>query len=335
MRGIALQTKQPRAIADNLFRGDAMRAQRPHIQRALAFGEPAAGRVVDKRQMRIPWVFGVIWGVLRLWCVLRWCRSLRFRLAESRLDKRSANGDLQGVRPEQVAAAHDVVDAHVKIVHDHHQLVGEQAVGAAHDGVADVARQIEFLMAEHCIIELDGCARVCVGGHGDAQRMAVAVGQPPPDGIRIAGDKPAARAGIHHETVAFLRCGGCADVGARAEARVNQRGCASDCAIGCAADCGGVVVARVKRRIVCVVNRQVFQAMQRLTVQVVPGGLEHRIAVPIQSKPMQIVHHQFGCAGHHARFVDVFDAQQHAVAAAARGQPCSEHRIDVADVHAA
>ena len=64
MRGIALQTKQPRTIADNLFRGDAMRAQRPHIQRALAFGEPAAGRVVDKRQMRIPWVFGVIWGVL-------------------------------------------------------------------------------------------------------------------------------------------------------------------------------------------------------------------------------------------------------------------------------
>lgn len=104
--------------------------------------------------MCVPWVFGVIWGVLRLWCVLRWCRSLRFRLAESRLDKRLANGDLQGVRPEQVAAAHDVVDAHVKIVHDHHQLVGEQAVGAAHDGVADVVRQIEFLMTEHCIIEL-------------------------------------------------------------------------------------------------------------------------------------------------------------------------------------
>ena len=51
--------------------------------------------------------------------------------------------------------------------------------------------------------------------------------------------------------------------------------------------------------------------MQRLTVQVVPSGLEHRIAVPIQAKPMQIVHHQFGRAGHHARFVDVFDAQQH------------------------
>ena len=267
--------------------------------------------------------------------MLRWCRGLRFRLAESRLDKRSANGDLQGVRPEQVAAAHDVVDAHVKIVHDHHQLVGEQVVGAAHDGIADVVRQIEFLMAEHCVIELDGCVRVCVGGHGDAQRMAVAVGQPPPDGIRIAGDKPAARAGIHHETVAFLRCGGCADVGARAEARVNQRGCASDCVVGCAADCGGVVVALVKRRIVCVVNRQVFQAMQRLTVQVVPSGLEHRIAVPIQAKPMQIVHHQFGRAGHHARFVDVFDAQQHVVAAATRGQPCAEHRIDVADVHAA
>ena len=45
--------------------------------------------------------------------------------------------------------------------------------------------------------------------------------------------------------------------------------------------------------------------MQRLTVQVVPSGLEHRIAVPIQAKPMQIVHHQFGRAGHHARFVDV------------------------------
>lgn len=75
--------------------------------------------------------------------------------------------------------------------------------------------------------------------------------------------------------------------------------------------------------------------MQRLTVQVVPGGLEHRIAVPIQAKPMQIVHHQFGRAGHHARFVDVFDAQQHVVAAATRGQPCAEHRIDVADVHAA
>ena len=137
----------------------------------------------------------------------------------SRLDKCSANGDLQGVRSEQVAAAHDVVDAHVKIVRDHHQLVGEQAVGAAHDGVADVVRQIEFLMAEHCVIELYGCVRVCVGGHGDAQRMAVAVGQPPPDGIRIAGDKPA-----HVPGYTMKRSPSCGAEAARMSAREQKQG---------------------------------------------------------------------------------------------------------------
>jgi hypothetical protein len=39
---------------------------------------------------------------------------------------------------EQAVAAHHVADAVGCVVDDHRQLVGEQAVGAAHDDVADV-----------------------------------------------------------------------------------------------------------------------------------------------------------------------------------------------------
>ena len=50
--------------------------------------------------------------------------------------------DLPGRRREQVIAAHDVADAIRRVVDDHRQLVGVQAVGAAHDDVADVCREL-------------------------------------------------------------------------------------------------------------------------------------------------------------------------------------------------
>lgn len=50
---IALQSKQPCAIADDLLRGDAMCRENTEIERAFAFGEALTGRVVDKGQMRV------------------------------------------------------------------------------------------------------------------------------------------------------------------------------------------------------------------------------------------------------------------------------------------
>ncbi len=64
-----------------------------------------------------------------------------------------------------------------------------------------------------------------------------------------------------------------------------------------------------------------------------PGGLENRIAIPIQAKPTKVIHHRVGGTGNDARPVDVLDAQNHAVIAAARGQPSAQHRIDIADMH--
>ena len=49
--------------------------------------------------------------------------------------------DLARRRIEQVGAAHDVADPLLGIVHHHRQLVGEQAIGAAHDEIADLRCQ--------------------------------------------------------------------------------------------------------------------------------------------------------------------------------------------------
>ena len=67
----------------------------------------------------------------------------------------------------------------------------------------------------------------------------------------------------------------------------------------------------------------------------VSGGLIYGRAVPVKAEPLQVVHDEVGRSGDDTWFVDVFDAQVDCVVAAACGKPCTQHRVDVADVHAA
>jgi hypothetical protein len=62
--------------------------------------------------------------------------------------------------------------------------------------------------------------------------------------------------------------------------------------------------------------------------------LEYRFAIPTETKPFEIAHHGFGGAGNHSWLVDVFDAQPYGITRFAGGKPCSEHGVNVADVHA-
>ncbi len=72
--------------------------------------------------------------------------------------------------------------------------------------------------AEYFVVEGDGG----VGG-GDAHRVAVVVGEALFRTLRFAGDEASACSWVHGETIAFLWCRGGADVGARAEAGVDER----------------------------------------------------------------------------------------------------------------
>ena len=56
--------------------------------------------------------------------------------------------------PQQVGAAHDVGDALERVVHHHRQLVGEQAVGALDDEVADLMRQVLLQVAVDAVVKV-------------------------------------------------------------------------------------------------------------------------------------------------------------------------------------
>ena len=93
--------------------------------------------------------------------------------------------------------------------------------------------EVVTLVAEHFVMKGDGG----VGG-GDAQRMAIAVSEALLHALRVVGDESVACSRIYGETVAFLRCRRGADVGARAEAGVDERRCAR-CVYGVV--CGSAV----------------------------------------------------------------------------------------------
>ena len=68
---------------------------------------------------------------------------------------------------QQIAPAHNGVDAHGKIVHGDDELVGEQAVRPADDGIADAVRQIIGLHAEYAVDKGDGVGGGAWAGHGE------------------------------------------------------------------------------------------------------------------------------------------------------------------------
>ena len=63
--------------------------------------------------------------------------------------------ELAGRRVEQVGAAHHVGGALRRIVHDHRELVGEDAVRPVHDEVADIAFQVLFDTSAYPVVEGD------------------------------------------------------------------------------------------------------------------------------------------------------------------------------------
>jgi hypothetical protein len=67
----------------------------------------------------------------------RYVQIRRRRIAERPLQR-----DLPRCRSEEIGAAHDMRDALVEIIDDDRDLVGEQAVGAPDDEIADVARKV-------------------------------------------------------------------------------------------------------------------------------------------------------------------------------------------------
>ena len=122
-----------------------------------------------------------------------------------------------------------------------------------------------MLVAEHFVMKDDGG----VGG-GDAQRMAVAVGEALLHALRIVGDESVACSRIYGETVAFLRCRRGADIGARAEAGVDERRCAGGIyGVACGSAIGiGIVVtdADSADSIADFVNVEVAEKVERFPI---------------------------------------------------------------------
>ena len=189
-------------------------------------------------------------------------RLCRFGRLESRLDKGFANVDLQSVGAKQITAAHNVGDAHVEVVHGDGQLVGVDAVRAAHDDVADVVGEVVLLGAEYFVVEGDGG----VGG-GDAHRVAVVVGEALFRTLRFAGDEASACSWVHGETIAFLWCRGGADVGARAEAGVDERCCLrGGCFVACCSAAGLGIVETSTDNIADFVKAQLAEKLKRFLI---------------------------------------------------------------------
>ena len=94
--------------------------------RAIALAELVSVRLDDQRQVQVAW----LWQAEDL---------LQIKLA--------------GRRIEQVGAAHHIGDALPGVIQHHGQLIGNQAVAAANDEIADLAAQMLAELALHTIDE--------------------------------------------------------------------------------------------------------------------------------------------------------------------------------------
>ena len=93
-----------------------MRARKAPISSDVRAWLTPAGRIVDKRQVRILGVLG----------------ERLFRVAAFRLKAASqqtlANPHLQRGGAQQITAAHDIINTHIEVIHDHDQLIAEQSI---------------------------------------------------------------------------------------------------------------------------------------------------------------------------------------------------------------
>ena len=248
-----------------------------------------------------------------------------FRVAAFRLKAASqqtlANPHLQRGGAQQITAAHDIINTHIEVIHDHDQLIAEQSIGSANHGIAYLAGQIvvlwtidtvvkacdtindsgiALLFRRHGSRQRSGIVRHCTllfsrcrFRHGDTDGMLVAANQTGTDLVGMA---------VHHEAVALVGGRGGANVGTRAETGVQHTLRA--------------------------------QAFESVFVSFSALGLEHRFAIPVEAEPMQVIHHELVRTGDHTRLVHVLDTHQHAVATRAGRKPCTQHGVHVADMHA-
>ena len=257
-----------------------------------------------------------------------------FRVAAFRLKAASqqtlANPHLQRGGAQQITAAHDIINTHIEVIHDHDQLIAEQSIGSANHGIAYLAGQIvvlwtidtvvkacdtindsgiALLFRRHGSRQRSGIVRHCTllfsrcrFRHGDTDGMLVAANQTGTDLVGMVVQQAAARAGVHHEAVALVGGRGGANVGTRAETGVQHTLRA--------------------------------QAFESVFVSFSALGLEHRFAIPVEAEPMQVIHHELVRTGDHTRLVHVLDTHQHAVATRAGRKPCTQHGVHVPDMHA-
>ena len=121
-----------------------------------------------------------------------------------------------------------------------------------------------------------------------------------------------AGAGVDLEAVTLLWRGRGADVGTRAEARVDERRAGFDGTVGGAGigsggdDWAGDGVGR------CGFDGLGGEEAQRLLVQVEALRLVDGIAVPVEAEPGEIVHNPPVGVRQYAWGIDVLDTQQHA-----------------------
>src|SRR5258706_4186404 len=137
------QRAQPR---DDLAWIAVRRPQCRQRCRAVALGQPLAGRAGDEAGMRPP------------------------RLAQA---QQAIEQDLPGGGGKQVVASQHLGDAHRRVVDEHRELIGEDAVGAAQHEVADRRLRIELLRALQLVVEGDRAGRDAQAQGGRASAPAL------------------------------------------------------------------------------------------------------------------------------------------------------------------
>ncbi len=131
--------------------------------------------------------------------------------------ERPVEQELPGGRREQVVAAHHVGDPHGGVVHHHRELIGRDAVGPGDHEVAGLRRDVVRALSVNLVLERDPALR---HPQPPGRRAGHRAGAPPPSGrgrgrSRVAGPLVGR---------AVRGAGGRRDLGARAEAGVDQPG---------------------------------------------------------------------------------------------------------------
>ena len=81
---------------------------------------------------------------------------------------------LSRYRPQEVIAAHDLVDAHKGVVNHHGKLIRNHSVASTNEKVAALTREILCVFAAYEVAELDGANGVARVGHAQARRRGTA-----------------------------------------------------------------------------------------------------------------------------------------------------------------